>query len=43
MAADEGVAQDAQQVTEIVVVAQEARFGEHLGEGLLHEVLGILA
>ena len=43
VAADEGVAQDAQQVAEVVVVAQEARLDEDLGEGLLHEVLGVLA
>ena len=42
MAADEGVAQDPQQVAEIVVVAQEARLGQHLGERLLHEILGVL-
>jgi hypothetical protein len=43
MARHERVAQDAQQIAEIVVVAQEARLGQHAGERVLDEVLGILA
>jgi len=41
--AHERVAQDAQQVPEIVVVAQQARLGEHARERVLDEVLGVLA
>ena len=39
----EGVAQDAHQVVELVVAVQHPLAGEHSREGLLHEVLGILA
>ena len=39
--ADEGVSQDLQQVAEIVVAANPARLGEHAGERLLDEILGV--
>jgi hypothetical protein len=40
---DKRVAQHAQQVADVIVVAQESRLGEHASEGLLDQVLGLLA
>ena len=39
----EGVPQCAQEITEIVLVAQKTRTGEHAGVGLLDQVFRILA
>src|SRR5919197_6604162 len=38
---DEGVAQDAQEVAEVVVAADQARLGEHAHAHVLDEVLGV--
>jgi hypothetical protein len=38
---DEGIAQDPQQVAEVVVAAHEARLGEHAHAHVLDEVLGV--
>jgi hypothetical protein len=40
---EKGVAERAQEVAEIVLVAQEARSPEHARIGLLNEILGVLA
>src|ERR1041384_1692640 len=40
---EEGVAQRAQEIAEVVLVPEQARPGEHAGVGLLDEVLRVFA
>ena len=43
VAADERVAQDAEEIAEVVVVPQQPRLGEHARIRLLDEIFGVLA